>query len=86
MKTDMGRNKQVTCKICYKEMRSDILQRHMKVHVKVQSELAQDESKIPHNKNADANSNNMEQDKLMEESMEVWKIYKLLQRMKKVKE
>ena len=40
---------------------------------------AEDESKNPH-KN-DAKSNNM--DELMEESMEVWKIHKLLQRMKK---
>ena len=40
---------------------------------------AEDESKNP-NKN-DAKSNNM--DELMEESMEVWKIHKLLQRMKK---
>ena len=28
----MGRNKQATCKICYKEMRSNNLVRHMKVH------------------------------------------------------
>ena len=41
---------------------------------------AEDESKNP-NKN-DAKSNNM--DELMEESMKVWKIYKLLQRMKKI--
>merc|ERR1712013_579309 len=28
----MGRHKQVLCKVCYKEMRSDVLTRHMKVH------------------------------------------------------
>ena len=28
----MDRNKQVTCKICYREMRSDNLKRHMNVH------------------------------------------------------
>ena len=28
----MGGNKQVTCEICYREMRSDNLQRHMNVH------------------------------------------------------
>ena len=28
----MTRNKQVLCKVCYKEMRSDHLNRHMKVH------------------------------------------------------
>ena len=28
----MGKYKQVMCKICYKEMRSDTLVRHMKVH------------------------------------------------------
>ena len=27
-----NRNKQVACKICYRKMRSDVLQRHMKVH------------------------------------------------------
>ena len=30
----MGRNKQATCKICDREMRSDHLKRHMKVHEK----------------------------------------------------
>ena len=30
----MGKNKQVSCKICFKSMRSDHLKRHMKVHVK----------------------------------------------------
>ena len=34
----MGRNKQATCKICYKEMRSDNIKEHMKVHLKIQSE------------------------------------------------
>ena len=28
----MGKNKKVTCKVCYKEMRSDVLTRHMKQH------------------------------------------------------
>ena len=28
----MTGNKKVLCKVCYKEMRSDILTRHMKVH------------------------------------------------------
>ena len=32
-KTTMGRNKQVSCKICFKPVRSDHLKRHMKVHV-----------------------------------------------------
>ena len=30
----MGKNKQVLCKICLKTMRSDVVKRHMKVHVK----------------------------------------------------
>ena len=30
----MGRNKQVSCKICFKTMRSDVVKRHMKVHEK----------------------------------------------------
>ena len=30
----MGRNKQATCKMCDREMRSDHLKRHMKVHEK----------------------------------------------------
>ena len=34
----MGKHKQVTCKICYKEMRSNNLCRHMKVHLKIQPE------------------------------------------------
>ena len=29
----MGRNKKVSCKICYKIMRSNNLKRHMKVHM-----------------------------------------------------
>ena len=29
----MGRNKQVSCKICFKSVRSDHLNRHMKVHI-----------------------------------------------------
>ena len=29
----MGRNKQVTCKICFKSLRSDNVSRHMKVHI-----------------------------------------------------
>ena len=28
----MGKNKQVLCKVCYREMRSDVLARHMKQH------------------------------------------------------
>ena len=28
----MGRNKQVSCKICFKTKRSDVVKRHMKVH------------------------------------------------------
>ena len=30
----MGRNKQVECRICMKQMRSDTLERHMKQHEK----------------------------------------------------
>ena len=30
----MGNNKQISCKICFRVMRSDHLKRHMKVHVK----------------------------------------------------
>ena len=146
----MGKNKQATCQICYKEMRSDSLKRHIKcvhnthfkcnqcefvinswkglkchqklkqgeprpvyggpepekedrmidqdesptvindgrnkqvtckesdhlpTHMKIQSKI-QDESKISHN-TVDS------MDELMGESIEVWKIYKLLQRMKK---
>ena len=62
-----GRNMQVTCK------ESDHLPKQMKVQV-------QNDSKIPYKKNTE-DSNNM--DELMKESIEVWKIYKLLQRMKK---
>ena len=28
----MGRHKKVMCKVCYREMRSDVLARHMKQH------------------------------------------------------
>ena len=31
-KSRMGKNKQVLCKVCYREMRSDVLARHMKQH------------------------------------------------------
>ena len=34
----MGKNKQVTCKICYRTMRSDHQERHMKVHSKIEPE------------------------------------------------
>ena len=30
----MGRHKKVMCKVCYREMRSDVLARHMKQHSK----------------------------------------------------
>ena len=30
----MGKNKQVSCKICYKTMRDDVLKRHLKVLLK----------------------------------------------------
>ena len=30
----MGKNKQILCKVCYREMRSDVLARHMKQHSK----------------------------------------------------
>ena len=30
----MGKHQQVICKVCYKEMRSDVLTRHMKQHEK----------------------------------------------------
>ena len=33
-KATMGKNKQISCKICYKTMRSNNMDRHMKVHVK----------------------------------------------------
>ena len=32
----MGKNKQVNCKVCYREMRSDNVKRHMKLHLKLQ--------------------------------------------------
>ena len=32
----MGKNKQVTCKVCYRDMRSNNLKRHLKVHLKFQ--------------------------------------------------
>ena len=63
-----GRNMQVTCK------ESDHLSKQMKVQV-------QNDSKIPYKKNTEDSNN---KDELMEESIEVWKIYKLLQRMKKI--
>ena len=30
----MGRNQQVSCKICFKSMRSDNVTKHMKIHLK----------------------------------------------------
>ena len=30
----MGRHKKVMCKVCYREMRSDVLDRHMEQHLK----------------------------------------------------
>ena len=30
----MGNHKQVSCKICFKPMRSDTITRHMKIHLK----------------------------------------------------
>ena len=30
----MGNHKKVMCNVCYREMRSDILKRHMKQHLK----------------------------------------------------
>ena len=35
----MGKNKQVTCQICFKQMRSDIVKRHRKVHDKYKLEI-----------------------------------------------
>ena len=32
----MGKHKQVTCKVCYKEMRSDNVKQHLNVHLKYQ--------------------------------------------------
>ena len=29
----MGKNKQISCKICFKTMRSNNLKRHMRVHI-----------------------------------------------------
>ena len=34
VKSTMGKNKQVSCQVCFKFMRSDNLKGHMKVHVK----------------------------------------------------
>ena len=34
----MGRNQQVSCKICFKPMRSDTITRHMKIHLKYTAE------------------------------------------------
>ena len=38
----MGRNKQVSCKICYKPMRSDNVTKHMKIHLKYTAEEGSD--------------------------------------------
>ena len=35
----MGKNKQVSCNICYKTMRSDVVKRHMKVHEKTNKQI-----------------------------------------------
>ena len=35
----MGKNKQATCKVCFKVMRSDNVKQHMKVHIKYQPEI-----------------------------------------------
>ena len=35
----MGKHKQVSCKICYRTMRSDVVKRHMKVHEKSNREI-----------------------------------------------
>ena len=31
----MGKHKEVSCKVCFKSMRSDSVSRHMKIHMKV---------------------------------------------------
>ena len=33
----MGNNKKVMCNVCYREMRSDVLKRHMKQHADLSS-------------------------------------------------
>ena len=38
-KATMGKNKQVSCNICYKTMRSDVVKRHMKVHEKTNKQI-----------------------------------------------
>ena len=35
----MGKNKQVSCKICFRVMRSDVVKRHMKVHEKTNKQI-----------------------------------------------
>ena len=78
----MGRNKQATCNICLRFMRSDTIKRHMKVHAqpKIQhkNKQVEDDDEM---RNDDQHTKRREV-KLMEDTMEVWKIYKLLQRMK----
>ena len=29
----MGKNKEVSCNVCFKPMRSDVMKRHMKIHI-----------------------------------------------------
>ena len=29
----MGKNKEVSCNVCFKSMRSDVMKRHMKIHI-----------------------------------------------------
>ena len=63
-------------------MRSDNLKRHMKVHVKRNE--THPTTKILYNQiDVSALKKMLEKDDLFEDSIEVWKIYNLLQRMKK---
>ena len=107
----MGNNKQISCKICFRLMRSDNMKRHLEVHEK------RKETSKPHHQFYNYNifkvppllnqeyvnqdiagarvqtlftepeiwnlKDEVKDHKLLEDSIEVLKIYKLLQRMKK---
>ena len=45
-KTTMGRNKQVSCKICFRVMKSDHVSRHMKQHVKKMKLILQQKENV----------------------------------------
>jgi hypothetical protein len=75
----MGKHKQVVCGKCCRVMRSNNLERHMKVHEKYHETETEN---IQSKENHDNRLKEAEEAELIKESIEVYKIYLLLQRMK----